>query len=109
VTTGWQNVSLRALDEQLSRPFEPVPACTTRHPVSAGEIVEVQIALGPSSTVFHAGERLNLVLAGRWLWPTNLLTGQYPAAYRTHRRGTVTLHWGPDRPARLLLPVIPPV
>ena len=53
------------------------------------------------------GEQLRLVVAGRWLWPRNPLTGQFPAAYKTSRPGTCTLHWGPGRPACLLLPVIP--
>ncbi|MFC9795613.1 CocE/NonD family hydrolase [Streptomyces sp. NPDC127584] len=108
VTTGWQNLSLRALDVERSRPFEPVPACLVREPVPAGEVVPVDIALGPSSTLFRAGEQLRLVVAGRWLSPRNPLTGQFPASYRTRTRGRCTLHWGPDRPAHLLLPVIPP-
>ena len=107
ITTGWQNVALRALDLERSRPFEPVPACTRRAPLTPGEVVPVDIALGPSATRFHAGEQLRLVVAGRWLSPRNPLTGQFPAAYRTSRRGTCTLHWGPDRDAHLLLPVIP--
>ena len=107
ITTGWQNAALRALDDRRSRPFEPVPACTVREPLGAGEVVPVDIALGPSATVFHAGEQLRLVVAGRWLWPRNPLTGQFPAAYKTSRPGTCTLHWGPGRPACLLLPVIP--
>lgn len=107
ITTGWQNVALRALDPERSRPFEPVPACTVRSPVAPGEVVPVDIALGPSATRFHAGEQLRLVVAGRWLWPRNPITGQFPAAYRTSRVGTCTLHWGPERDAHLLLPVIP--
>ncbi|MFD8988166.1 CocE/NonD family hydrolase [Streptomyces goshikiensis] len=108
VATGWQNLALRALDADLSRPFEPVPACLVREPVPAGQVVPVDIALGASSTLFRAGEQLRLVVAGRWLSPRNPLTGQFPASYRTRTRGRCTLHWGPDRPARLLLPVIPP-
>lgn len=107
VTTGWQNVALRALDPARSRPFDPVPACTERHPLVAGQVVPVDIALCPSATRFYAGEQLRLVVAGRWLWPRNPLTGQFPAAYRTHRRGRCTLHWGPDHDAHLLLPVVP--
>jgi predicted acyl esterase len=107
VATGWQNVALRELDATLSRPFEPVPACLVRRPVAPGEVVAVDVALGSSSTLFHAGEQLRLVVAGRWLSPRNPLTGQFPAAYDTRRRGSCTLHWGPDRAARLLLPVIP--
>jgi uncharacterized protein len=135
ITTGWQTASLRALDEPASRPFDPVPAFTRREPLAPGQVAGVDIALGPSATLFRAGETLRLVVAGRWLWPVNPLTGQFPAAYRkapagrrngaaVRRNGAAvrcngaavrcngaavrcTLHWGPDRPARLLVPVIP--
>jgi uncharacterized protein len=42
----------------------------------------------------------------QWLWPRNPLTGQFPGAYRSLSRGTATLHCGPDREARLLMPVV---
>ncbi len=107
VTTGWQRVSLRALDPELSRPWEPVAAGTDPHPVSAREVVAVDVALGPSATLFRAGEQLRLVVGGRWLCPRNPLTGQFPAAYAKSPRGRVTLHWGPRYDAHLLIPEIP--
>jgi putative CocE/NonD family hydrolase len=107
VTTGWQRVSLRALDPALSQPWEPVPACAEPQPVPAGEVVAVDVALGPSSTLFRGGEQLRLVVAGRWLCPTNPLIGQMPAAYANSSRGRVTLHWGPRHDAHLLIPEIP--
>jgi uncharacterized protein len=106
VTTGWQKASLRALDPTHSRPSEPVPAFDKRQPLLPGEVVSVDIALGPSATLFRAGEQLRLVIAGRWLWPRNPLTGQFPAAYEPGPRGRCTLHWGPDRGAHVLVPVV---
>ena len=53
-----------------------------------------------------AGEQLRLVVAGRWMWPRNPLTGQFPSAYEPGPRCKCTLHWGPDHAARLLVPVI---
>jgi uncharacterized protein len=106
ITAGWLKASMRALDEARSRPFEPVPALDRRHPVQPGQIVQVDIPLGPSATLFRAGEQLRLVVAGRWLWPRNPLTGQFPSAYEPGPRCTCTLHWGPDHAARLLVPVI---
>ena len=106
VTTGWLKASLRALDPDRSRPFEPVPTFARREPLVAGRVAEVAVPLGPSSTLFRAGDRLRLVVAGRWLWRRNPLTGQLPAAYQRGPRGNCMLHWGPDRPARLLVPVI---
>jgi len=106
VTTGWQRVALRALDRNLSQPWEPVSACTDPQPLHAGEVVAVDVALGPSATLFRAAEQLRLVVAGRWLCPRNPLTGQFPAAYQPSPRGRVTLHWGPTRDAHLLIPEI---
>ncbi len=105
VTTGWQRVALRGLDPGLSQPWEPVPTCTGPQPISG--VVAVDVALGPSATLFRAGEQLRLVVGGRWLWPTNPLTGQMPAAYAKSARGRVTLHWGPRYDAHLLIPEIP--
>jgi predicted acyl esterase len=107
IATGWLRVSLRALDEAASRPYEPVPACTSRQPLAPGQVVRADIALGPSATLFRAGETLRLVVAGRWLWPRNPLTGQFPAAYQKGPAGRCALHWGPGQQARLLVPVIP--
>jgi len=105
ITTGWLKASLRALDPVGSRPFEPVQACTSPEPLAPGQVVAADIALGPSATFFRAGETLRLVVAGRWLWPLNPLTGQFPAAYQPSPRGECTVHWGPERQARLLVPV----
>jgi putative CocE/NonD family hydrolase len=106
VATGWQRVALRALDPELSRPWEPVPTCTEPRPVRAGEVVAVDVELGPSATLFRAGEQLRLVIAGRWLWPRNPLTGQFPSYYPNSPRGRVILHWGPGYDAQLLVPEI---
>ncbi|WP_167108768.1 CocE/NonD family hydrolase [Mycobacterium sp. DL592] len=107
VSTGWQRVSLRALDAEQSRPWLPVPACTEPQPVSPGQVVAVDVALVDSATLFRAGEQLRLVVAGRWLAPRNPLTGQFPANYPTSKRGRIVLHWGPSYDAHLLVPVIP--
>ncbi len=107
ITTGWLKASLRALDAQDSRPFDPRPTFSHRQPLAPGQVVPVDIALGPSATFFKAGETLRLVVAGRWLWPRNPLTGQFPAAYQTGPHGRCTLHWGPQHQARLLVPIIP--
>ena len=107
ITTGWLKASLRALDEEASRPFDPVPTFSHRQPLAPGQVAQADIALGPSATLFRAGETLRLVVAGRWLWPRNPLTGQFPAAYQKGPGGRCTLHWGPENQARLLVPIIP--
>lgn len=106
VTWGCLKASMRALDEAASRPFDPVPSFARREPLAAGQVVPVDISFGASSTVFREYETLRLVVAGRWLWPVNPLTGQFPGAYQRGPRGSCVVHWGPERQARLLIPVI---
>ncbi len=106
ITSGWLKASMRTLDKTYSRAFEPVPTLDARRPLQPGEVVQVDIPLGPSATLFRAGEQLRLVVAGRWLWPRNPLTGQFPSAYETGAQCRCTLHWSPDHVARLLIPVI---
>jgi putative CocE/NonD family hydrolase len=107
VATGWQRTSLRRLDPDQSTLWQPVPLCLERQPLSPGEVVAVDVALGPSATLFRAGEQMRMVVAGRWLSPRNPLTGQFPLAYPRSPRGRVILHWGPGHEANVLLPVIP--
>ncbi len=107
VTTGWQKASLRELDSSHSTPGQPVHTFLHPQPVNPGEIVPVVVGLGPSATLFRAGELLRLVVAGRWLFPRNPLTGQFPGHYRRGPAARCTLHWGPEHPAHLLVPRIP--
>lgn len=107
VSTGWQKASLRTLDEAASRVGEPVHTFAERQGLEPGEIVPVDIALGSSSTLFRAGDTLRLVVGGRWLWPVNPLTGNFPARYAGMPSTRCTLHWGPEMPAHLLVPRIP--
>lgn len=107
VTTGLQQASHRTLDPELSSPGQPVHTFTDPQPLRQGEIVPVDVALPPSATQFRAGEELRLLIAGRWMWPFNPLTGQFPSRYQRGPRTRVQLHWGPERPAHLLVPRIP--
>ena len=107
VTIGWQRASLRELDPERSTINEPVHTFATPQPLAPGEIVPVHLALGPSATAFHSGEHVRLTIAGRPLAPRNPLYGAFPASYVPTPRARCTLHWGPDRPARLRVPVIP--
>lgn len=107
VATGRLRVALRELDAQRSTPHQPEHTFRTLEPVAPGEVVEVLIPLGSSATVFHAGESLRLLIAGRYLEPRNPLFGHFPAHYRPSRPGRATIHWTPERPSTLELPVIP--
>jgi len=107
VATGRLKASLRALDAAASTPERPLHPYRESRPLTPGEVVPVEIALGPSATLFRAGERMRLVVGGRWLWRWNPLVGDFPARYERGPAARCTLHWGPERPARLLVPRIP--
>ena len=107
VATGWQRASLRALDPDRSTDYDPVPAFVRSEPLAPDMAVSIDVALGPSATLFRAGEQLRLVVGGRWLWPANPLTGQFPARYERPPNALCTVYWGDDRPSYLLVPVIP--
>ncbi|MCX2932467.1 CocE/NonD family hydrolase [Mycobacterium sp. CVI_P3] len=76
------------------------------HPVRPGEIVDADIALSASSTLFRTGDELRLIIAGRYLEPFNPLFGHLPARYPPSSRGRALVHWGPDS-STLTVPVIP--
>jgi putative CocE/NonD family hydrolase len=75
-------------------------------PLQPGEVVDADIELSASSTLFRAGDELRLIIAGRYLEPFNPLFGHLPARYVPSRRGRAIVHCGPGASA-LTVPVIP--
>lgn len=82
VTKGWQRVAHREVDHALTTPLQPVHTHVRAEPVAPGEVVPVELALLPHATRFRADDELRLELRGRWLFPRNPLTGQFPAGYQ---------------------------
>jgi uncharacterized protein len=104
VALGWLRVSQRALDETRSQPLRPWHAHRSAQPLSAGEIVAVDVEIWPSATRFEAGEELTLRV---------LPHDPYPgAALWRHTRlvnaGAHVLHTGPEHPSRLVIGVLAP-
>src|SRR5271157_1596125 len=64
VARGQMRVSLRELDPLLSTQYQPVQKFQTQKKLNRGEIVPVEIALLPSSTMFRKGETLTLQIQG---------------------------------------------
>ncbi len=107
VAQGRLRLALRELDAGLSRPHQPEHTFRTLQPIRDAEEVEVLIALSPSATLFHAGEILRLMVAGRYLQPRNPLFGHFPTHYEPSRPGKATIVWAPGAPSSLEIPVIP--
>jgi putative CocE/NonD family hydrolase len=125
VAQGWLRASHRKLDETLSQPWRPYHTHDERQPVEPGEIVPLDIELWPTSIVVPAGHRLALSVRGRdyeFAKSTgarlsnfkNELKGCGPFLHDDPRDrpsaifgGRTTLHFGPEHPAHVLLPVVP--
>jgi predicted acyl esterase len=125
VAQGWLRASHRKLDQKLSTPFRPYHTHDEPQPLEPDEIVELDIELWPTSVVVPAGYRIALTVRGRdYVYPggsggrlsnfKNELTGCGPFLHDDPRdrppgifANRVTLHFGAQRPAYVLLPIIP--
>lgn len=125
VAQGWLRASHRKLDPVLTRPDRPYHTHDEIQPLTPGEPVELDIEIWPTSIVVPAGYRIGLSVRGRdYVYPggsggkllhfKNELTGcgpflhddpvdRPPAVFG----GVTTLHVAADKPAYVLLPVIP--
>jgi hypothetical protein len=122
---GWLRASHRKLDPAMSTAYRPYHTHDEIQPLRPGEIAELDIEIWPTCIVVPAGYRIALTLRGKdyeYDGPgatlsnmKNVMRGcgpflhdepddRPPAVFG----GQVTLYFGPNQPAHLLLPVIPP-
>ena len=104
VSRGWLRASWRALDPTRSTPWRPVLARNTQSPLQPGQIVEAQVAVMPSGTTFHAGEKLRLVLQS-WSLPGQFEGGE-TRRWDTVGHGRCRVHTGGRHRSRLLIPIL---
>jgi predicted acyl esterase len=122
---GWLRASHRALDPALTTDYRPYHTHTAPQPLVAGEPVQLDVELWPTSIVLPAGYRLALSVRGNdYVYPgpsggrlsnfKNELTGCGPFLHDDPRDrppavfgGTNALHAGADHTPFLLLPIIP--
>ena len=101
---GWLRVSERALDEARSTPAQPWLSHDDPQPLTPNEIVPVEVEILPSSTLFRAGESLQVIVQGQDLF-------EHPSLAHNHsddvNQGTHTIHTGGQYDSHLLVPVIP--
>jgi hypothetical protein len=122
---GWLRASQRKLDPTRSLPYRPYHAHDEKQPLTPGDVYELDLEVWPTGIVVPPGYRIALTLLGRDYEyegeaatlsnMKNPMKGCGPFVHddETDRPpsvfgGKVTLHVGPDRLARLLLPLIPP-
>ena len=121
---GWLRASHRELDPERSLPWRPFHTHVNPQPLSPGEVYEVEVEIWPTSVIIPPGYRLALTVRGRDYEYAgegaslgsfkNVMTGCGPFLHDDPRDrpddlfgGTVTVHSGPDRRSRLLVPVVP--
>jgi len=124
VGQGWLRASHRKTDPERSLPYRPWHTHDEKQPLTPGEIYPLDIEIWPTCIVIPKGHRLALAVRGKdYVWDGAATTlsnmknpmrgcGPFEHDDETDRPpevfgGTVTLHMGPERPAMLLLPVIP--
>jgi predicted acyl esterase len=124
---GWLRASHRKLDEKLSLPYRPYHTHDEIQPLTAGEKVDLDIEIWPTSIVVPQGYHLAVTIrgkdyeyagesGGRLSNFKNELKGCGPFLHDDPRDrpadpfgGTTTLHSDPNSPAYVLLPIIRPV
>lgn len=105
---GWLRVSRRELDEAKSKPFQPYHTHQREQLLAPGEIVPVEIEIWPSSTMFHAGEQMRVVVMGKDPFPPSDAPGVGIAIHPvTRNAGRHIIHTGGQYDSHILLPVIP--
>ncbi len=124
IAQGWLRASHRKLDENLSEPWRPYHRHDEVQRLTAGEKVDLDIEIWPTSIVVPAGYQIGLSIRGKdYEYP--LASGQRLSNFKNELRGCgpflhndsrdrpaevfagqTTIHLGPDEPAFVLLPII---
>ncbi|WP_404710452.1 CocE/NonD family hydrolase [Sphingomonas sp. MMS24-J13] len=107
VALGWLRVSHRAIDPARSSALQPFHTHAREELLAPGEIVPVDIELWPSSTLFHAGETLRVVVKGSDIYAEGLPFLPFARHQRTRNAGRHIVHIGPEHDSHLLVPLIP--
>jgi predicted acyl esterase len=104
LTKGWLRASHRKLDPEQSLPYRPYHAHNERQWLNAGEAVECQVEIWPTSIVLRKGHKLRLDISPA----DGVGTQHFTHFHADYNQGqTATIYSGGERPSYLLLPVIP--
>lgn len=100
---GKMRVSRRELDPKKSTRFEPVQSHLKEEKIKKGEIVPVDIAIVPSSKIWHKGQKLRVQIAGHYIRENWF----EPLRWETDNKGKHIIHAGGKYDSFLHVPVIP--
>lgn len=102
---GRLRVSQRQLDPGASSEERPSYTHRASETLAPGRIVPIEVQIWPTGMVFHAGQQLQLVIAG-YDYMLSRPADRLPVA--SINKGMHILHTGGRYDSYLLLPVIPP-
>jgi hypothetical protein len=102
--SGMLRASRRELDEDRSAAYQPVHTHRREQLLDDGQVVPLEIAIDPSSRIWHAGERLRVLVSGHTEDPAGLGAAN---AMDVRNRGEHVIHTGGRFDSHLLVPVIP--
>ena len=101
---GKCRVSRATVDAGLTKKHTPVYTMTDTHKLEDGEVRAVDIAIVPTSRVYHKGERFRVQISGRYI-----RDGWFePLSWDTDNRGTHNVHTGGEHASWIEVPVVPP-
>ena len=125
IAQGWLRASHRKLDPALTLPYRPYHTHDEIQPLTPGQVYELDVEVWPTCIVVSRGYRIGLTIRGRdYVYPGGpgkglgvlgaVFTGVGPVPARRdpgpaarHLRREGHAHAGPERPAHVLLPIIP--
>jgi predicted acyl esterase len=123
---GWLRASHRKLDPALSTEYRPYHTHDEKQLLTPGGVVELDVEIWPTCIVIPIGHRIALTVRGKdyeyggasgagLATMKNEFKGCGPFLHNDPRDrppeivgGKITLHFGSDRAAYVLIPVIPP-
>jgi uncharacterized protein len=125
IAQGWLRASHRKLDKKLSLPYRPYHTHDEKQKLKAGQVVELDIEIWPTSIVAPTGYRVAITIRGKD-YEYGGASGGKLSNFKNELKGcgpflhddpldrpedvfggATTLHFGPDKQPYLLLPIIP--
>jgi predicted acyl esterase len=125
IAQGWLRASHRKLDKRLSLPYRPYHTHDEEQKLKAGQVVELDIEIWPTSIVAPPGYRVGITIRGKD-YEYGGASGGKLSNFKNELKGcgpflhddpldrpadvfggATTLHFSRDRQPYLLLPIIP--
>lgn len=104
---GFLRCSHRDLDPKYASDFQPVHSHEREERMKPGEIVPVDVEMYPHSRFWHKGEKIQVVVAGRFI-KTEWFHDNDMNHKTDNGNGMHVIHTGGEHQSYLQIPVIPP-